>query len=122
MVSDNLYRFNGFEPGEIVPTTEVFLSHHHPDGIDGASQAVKRALVNGEPFTSYHRIIDARKAVRHVLVVGSATTSAAGVVSELRGYVVDLTQSRREDTAQEARHAVAGALVHRAVIEQAKGC
>jgi hypothetical protein len=119
--SDGLYLIHGFDPGAIVPTTALLLSHHHPNEVDSASHLIKRALRNGEPFTSYHRIVDARKQVRNVLVVGRGERNDAGDVTEVRGYMVDLTESRREDTAQDARDAVAGALAHRAVIEQAKG-
>ncbi|WP_313663021.1 hypothetical protein [Cellulosimicrobium cellulans] len=29
--SSETYRVHGFEPGEVVPTTELVLAHKHPD-------------------------------------------------------------------------------------------
>ena len=29
--SDDLYRIHGFEPGDVVPTTDLLVAHKHPD-------------------------------------------------------------------------------------------
>lgn len=119
--SDSMYRMHGFEPGEVRPSTEVLLAHKHPDDVSQIRDEFARTLETGEPFSSYHRIIDARRRVRNVVFVTDATMDGDGVVVELHGYMVDLTESRYRDTAEHARAAVRGAVAHREEIEQAKG-
>jgi hypothetical protein len=118
--SEGMYRIHGFAPGEVVPTTELLLAHKHPDDVGDACRALD-SLSHGSPFSCYHRIIDAHRRVRSVVVVGDAITDRAGTVVGLGGVVVDLTAARRRDHDADVQEAVEGATRHRAAIEQAKG-
>ena len=48
--SDEIYRIHGYEPGEIVPTYELFLKHLPQDDKEVLSKAVERALRDDEPY------------------------------------------------------------------------
>jgi hypothetical protein len=48
---------HGYEPGTVVPTTELLLDHKHPDDRQQVA-AVLDLVLQGEPFSSRHRIID----------------------------------------------------------------
>jgi hypothetical protein len=119
--SDSMYRIHGFEPGEVRPSTDVVLAHKHPDDAAASREVILRILDTGEPFSCYHRIVDARRRVRNVVAVADAVQDGNGMVTDLHGYLVDLTESRHRDTAERANAAVRGAIAHRVVIEQAKG-
>lgn len=119
--SEDLFRIYGYEPGEVSPATEVLLGHKHPDDLEHTREALRRALEHGEPFSCYHRIIDAQGRTRHVAGVADASLAPDGTVHELRGYLVDLTRPRRHDVAEQTAEALRGAAEHRAVIDQAKG-
>lgn len=58
--SDEVYIMHGFQPGEIVPTTELMLSHKHPEDRARVDGVLRTAAETGEPFSSVHRIYDAR--------------------------------------------------------------
>jgi hypothetical protein len=119
--SDGTYRIHGFAPGEVVPTTELLMAHKHPDDVGDACLALNEALTHGGPYSCYHRIIDAHRKVRSVVVAGAARADSTGRVVELRGFLVDLTAARRRDHHADVQEAVEAATRHRATIDQAKG-
>ena len=88
---------HGFEPGEIVPTTPLMLSHKHPDDRTRVDGILRRAAETGQPFSSVHRIIDAAGKTRVLAVTGQGRRDpATGKVTELFGYFVDVTKTQRE--------------------------
>ena len=58
---------------------------------------------------------------RTVLLAGHGESGDGGRVDRVQGYLVDLTDARRDASRDDVQEALAGALDHRAVIEQAKG-
>jgi hypothetical protein len=119
--SDDLYRIHGFEPGDVVPTTELLTRHKHPDDAAVATAITLNAFTSGEPFALWHRIIDARMRTRTVVSVGEGVYDETGVLVEVRGYMVDVTGSKRSQTARDIDEAVRRSAESRGTIEQAKG-
>lgn len=119
--SEAVLAVHGFEPGDIVPTTEVLLFHAHPDDRPGLVDVLEECKRSGKAFSCYYRLIDARERTRNVVIVGEGMRDVEREVIGIRGYLVDLTESRVRETSAEAREAVARASESRAVIEQAKG-
>ncbi|MFI6424996.1 PAS and ANTAR domain-containing protein [Promicromonospora sp. NPDC050880] len=120
--SDEVYVMHGFEPGQIVPTTPLMLSHKHPDDRARVDGVLRRAAETGQPFSSVHRIRDAHGATRTLAVTGQGRRDpATGRVVELFGYFIDVTESHREAAAREATASIQASAERRAVIEQAKG-
>ena len=119
--SDELYAIHGFVPGEVVPSSALMVAHHDPDDVVEARDAFKAALTSGEPYSSYHHLIDNRRRRRKVLVVGRGTMAGDGTVTELHGLVIDLTDATRAERQAEIAAAIEGVLEHRGIIEQAKG-
>ncbi len=68
--SDPVARMHGYHPGEITPTTELLLSHKHPDDQPQVAALFDKMIDGGEPFSSKHRIIDTERRIHHVIVVG----------------------------------------------------
>jgi hypothetical protein len=113
---------HGFEPGQIVPTTPLMLSHKHPDDRARVDGLLRRAAETGQPFSSVHRIRDAHGKTRTLAVTGQGRRDpATGRVTELFGYFIDVTESQREAAARDATASIQASAERRAVIEQAKG-
>jgi hypothetical protein len=119
--SDEVARMHGYEPGSVVPTTELLLPHKHPDDRAHVQDLLDHALHSGRSFSGRHRFIDTAGNVHDAIVVADRMSDESGVVVGTAGYYIDLT-----DTFGETRQAALDeALPHlfeaRAVIEQAKG-
>jgi len=119
--SPGVYRIHGFQPGQIVPSTALMTVHHHPDDRAGAVDLITAAVSSGKPFSSRHRIVDARQHVRTVVTIGEVIRDPDGQPAQVRGYVIDVTDSLHRDLAAATRQAVESSAEARAVIEQAKG-
>jgi PAS domain S-box-containing protein len=114
--SENVERLHGYEPGTVTPTTELLLSHKHPD--DRAKvAAVLDKVADGEPFSSRHRIIDTGGRTHWVIVIGDRMLDDAGEVAGTSGFYVDDTDTIQSDISA----AVSKVAESRAEIEQAKG-
>ncbi|OBK71276.1 hypothetical protein A5651_19720 [Mycobacterium sp. 1274761.0] len=116
--SDAVARMHGYEPGEVQPTTELVLSHKHPDDLAEVKALLKRSSA---PFSSRHRIRTTSGEIRRVVVVGEIVTNDTGDVSATRGFYVDVTEAFRDDVQDELGDELDAIVAHRAVIEQAKG-
>jgi PAS domain S-box-containing protein len=114
--SENVERLHGYEPGTVTPTTELLLSHKHPEDRQQVA-AVLDKVVEGEPFSSRHRIIDTSGRTHWVIVVGDRMLDEGGVVIGTSGFYVDFTDTMQSDISA----AVSKVSEARAEIEQAKG-
>jgi hypothetical protein len=118
---DQLFRMHGYRPHQVTVNLDLILSHKHPDDRDEASHVIESALLGGEPFSSYQRIITTDGRVRNIVKVGSGIVDEDRHVVALDGFYIDLTADVREHEAVAAEEAVVAATEHRAAIEQAKG-
>jgi hypothetical protein len=119
--SRDMYLLHGFEPGEVVPTTELMMAHKNVDDRCEALERAQAVLTGGEPFCWRHRIIDAGGRTRTVLSVGEGSRDAGGDLVAVEGFFVDVTDAFQREVDSEAHDAVARSALSRAVIEQAKG-
>lgn len=117
--SDGMYRIHGFEPGEVVPTTELVMSHVHPDDRSAAWESREQVVERGEPFSFVHRIATAAGSDRVVVAAGHVEHHDETTV--VVGHLIDITDVRQDAVARELDGAVEEFVEHRAVIEQAKG-
>jgi hypothetical protein len=117
--SDSMFRIHGFEPGSVVPTTELVMRHIHPDDIVAAWESREQVVDRKEPFSFLHRIVTAADRIRVVLAAGHLEDVDG--TSLISGHLVDITDVRREAVDSELEHVVDDFVGNRAVIEQAKG-
>lgn len=115
--SEEMYHLHGFEPGEVVPTTELVMSHKHHDEAETQRTQIAEAVRTGRPFAFRNRIVDATGHVRTVVIAGAGQKNGDGALVTVRGYMVDVTDEVRRDCTT----AVAAAAAHRARIDEAKG-
>lgn len=116
--SEAVAAMHGYPQGQVQPTTELVMSHKHPDDAPAVAALIDRMITQGEPFSSRHRIIDTAGRVHVVLVVGDRLTDNDGAVIGTGGFYVDTTDLDEEASLKEA---VAEFAAHRTAIEQAKG-
>lgn len=119
--SEQVQRMHGYEPGTVIPTTELVLSHKHPDDRGQVAATIDDVLHTHRAFSTRHRILDTRDTVHHVVVVGDQLTDHQDVVIGTHGYYVDITPARDNPDEDLVTAKVAEITAHRAVIEQAKG-
>jgi PAS domain-containing protein len=120
--SAETYRLHGFEPGGGLPSTARGEGPKNPDDRDRVRDVLERARRDGAPFSSLHRIMDARGRERVLVVVGQGRRDpGTGRVVELLGYFVDVTRPVRAQGGRQAQRDIAAAADSRGPIEQAKG-
>ena len=118
--SPQVEKMHGYLPGSVAPTTEMVLSHKHPDDYRQIADTLDLIRQTRQPFSSRHRIIDVEGRVHHVVVVGDLLRDVDGTVMGTHGYYVDVTPLEREHQDQ-VTAAVTLITEERAGIEQAKG-
>jgi PAS domain S-box-containing protein len=116
--SDTDAKMHGYEPDEVQPTTELVLSHKHPDDLAHVKALLKQSSA---PFSSRHRIRTTTGETRRVVVVGVAVTDPSGRTVATRGFYVDITEAFHADLQQGVGDELQVIVAHREVIEQAKG-
>lgn len=125
--SDQVLRMHGYPPGGVTPTTELVLSHKHPDDRGQVAATIEHILDTREPFSTRHRIVDTEGNVRHVVVVGDRLLGERGEVIGTHGFYIDVTppagqaQQAQEDQEDIVTAKLAKISESRAGIEQAKG-
>lgn len=118
--SPEVARIHGYEPGAVVPTTELVLSHKHPDDYEQVAATLEDIRRTHKPFSTRHRIITVGGATRDVVVIGERMHDNAGRVVGTQGFYIDVTPAGATASAI-ISEAVAEIAENRASIEQAKG-
>jgi len=116
--SEQVEQMHGYEPGSITPTTDLVLSHKHPDDRGHVAATIDDILHTHKAFSTRHRIIDTAGQVHHVVVVGDRIVDEYGAVVGTHGFYVDVSSAPDQN---EVTQRLAEIAENRAGIEQAKG-
>ncbi len=119
--SPQVERMHGYEPGTVQPTTELVLSHKHPEDYGQVAATLDEIRRTSGAFSTRHRIVDTAGEVHHVVVVGDQMFADDGVVIGTQGFYVDVTPSVDEARQRIVTEAVAEFAEARGAIEQVKG-
>lgn len=119
--SDEVYRMHGYEPGSVEPTTELVLSHKHPDDRAAVQDLLDQALYTGGSFSSRHRFFDTAGDEHSVIVVADRMLDETGAVVGTSGYYIDVTDALEENRRDTLHETLPKVIEARAEIEQAKG-
>lgn len=118
--SPEVEALHGYRPGTVIPTSDLVLSHKHPDDRPHVAGLLAGIRADHQPFSTRHRIIDAAGRVRQVIVVADTLADGDGEIVGTHGFYVDVTPGEGADPG-EVSAAIAEIAENRAVIEQAKG-
>ncbi|MGA8251406.1 MAG: PAS and ANTAR domain-containing protein [Mycobacterium sp.] len=119
--SEQVQRMHGYEPGSVTPTTELVLSHKHPDDRGQVAATIHEILNKRKPFSTRHRIVDTSGNVHHVIVAGDRLDDGQGTVIGTHGFYVDISRLRDPDHEDRVTAKLAEIAENRAAIEQTKG-
>ena len=118
--SEQVQILHGYQPGTVTPTTELVLSHKHPDDYQQVAATLDEMRRTHRTFSTRHRIIDTRDNIHEDVVIGDQLNDDSGRLIGTHGFYVDVTP-----TAAMTKAIVSAALTeiteNRSVIEQAKG-
>ena len=118
--SPQVEKMHGYLPGSVTPTTDMVLSHKHPDDYRQIADTLSLIRQTRQAFSTRHRIIDVEGRLHHVVVVGDLLRADDGTVTGTHGYYIDISPSERARQDQ-VTAAVTRIAEDRAGIEQAKG-
>jgi hypothetical protein len=118
--SEQVQRLHGYQPGTVTPTTDLVLSHKHPDDRDQVAAIIDDITHTRGALSSRHRIIDTGGMVHWVVVIGDQFFGDDGAVIGTHGFYVDVTPAEgvRQDMVTARLREIVDS---RALIEQAKG-
>ena len=119
--SDEVAMMHGYEPGSVVPTTKLLLSHKHPDDRAHVQELLDYALQSEESFSSRHRFIDTAGNVHDAIVVADRMLDESGAVLGTEGYYIDLANTFDAARQEVLDAALPDLFENRSAIEQAKG-
>lgn len=119
--SDEVARMHGYEPGSVTPTTELLLSHKHPEDRRHVQDLLDHALHFAGSFSSRHRFLDTHGAEHTVIVLADRMFDSSGAVVGTEGYYVDVTQNFEQVRREALTDSLSDIFESRAAIEQAKG-
>ncbi|OBF81355.1 antitermination regulator [Mycobacterium sp. 852002-51163_SCH5372311] len=133
--SEQVQRMHGYEPGSVIPTTELVLAHKHPDDRERVAATIDEILHSNGAFSTRHRIIDTRGNVHHVVVVGDPLYSDRGddhpandhhadgdpPIAGTQGFYVDVSSFPEQADEDLVTARLTEIAANRAGIEQAKG-
>lgn len=112
---------HGYEPNDVEPTTQLLLSHKHPDDRAHVRELLDYALQSEGSFSSRHRFLDTAGTVHDAIVVADRMLDESGAVLGTEGYYIDLTDTLDETRQEVLDEALPDLVESRAAIEQAKG-
>ncbi|OBF09729.1 antitermination regulator [Mycobacterium sp. ACS4054] len=119
--SEQVQRMHGYEPGTVTPTTELVLSHKHPDDRGQVAATIEQIVNTRQAFSTRHRIVDTGGNVRHVVVVGDRFFDDDGDVVGTHGFYIDVTPAPGQTNEELVSARLTQINENRAGIEQAKG-
>ncbi|OBK14627.1 PAS and ANTAR domain-containing protein [Mycobacterium asiaticum] len=119
--SEQVQRMHGYEPGTVTPTTELVLSHKHPEDRGQVAATLDDILQTRRAFSTRHRIIDTKGEVHHVVVIGDRLCDEQGAVIGTQGFYVDVSPVSEAAHQERVTEQLVEIAANRAGIEQAKG-
>lgn len=119
--SPQVERIHGYEPGTAHPTTDLVLSHKHPEDYGQVAATLEEIRRTSGAFSTRHRIVDTAGDVHHVVVVGDQLFDDTGAIIGTHGFYVDVSPSVAQAHEQAVTEVVAEIAEARSAIEQAKG-
>jgi hypothetical protein len=118
--SDEVAQMYGYGPSGVTPTTELVLSHKHPDDKATVADLMRRVCRHGGPFSSRHRIVDTHGDEHLVIVVGDRFYDG-DTLAGISGFCVDITEQFNSDVQDRLTEEVVSIGARQAVINQAIG-
>lgn len=95
--SDEHYRMEGYAPGEVVPSYELWAERVHPDDRETTAAQIAEAMASGQDYVHEYRVCRPDGEVVWMSARGRFLYDEAGKPVRMLGAMVDTTQRRREE-------------------------
>ena len=95
--SDEHYRMEGYEPGEIVPTYELWSERVHPEDRATAVERISAAMKSGQDYVNEYRVCRPDGEVVWLSARGRFLYDEQGKPVRMLGAMIETTQRRREE-------------------------
>jgi PAS domain S-box-containing protein len=95
--SDEHYRMEGYEPGEIAPSFEVWAERVHPEDRARTEAVIAEAMRTGEEYLNEYRVCHPGGEVVWLSARGRFLYDEQGKPVRMLGAMIDTTQRRREE-------------------------
>lgn len=95
--SDEHFRMEGYEVGEVIPTYALWAERVHPDDRETCDRKVELAMQSGEDYVNEYRIVQPAGEIRWVSARGRFLYDEKGQPLRMLGAMIDITQRRREE-------------------------
>lgn len=95
--SDEHYRMEGYEPGEVVPSYELWSQHVHPDDREATAARIAEAMESGHDYVNEYRICRSDGEVVWMSARGRFLYDERGKPVRMLGAMVDTTRRREEE-------------------------
>ena len=119
--SAEVEQIRGYLPGTVTPTTQLVLSHKHPDDYQYIAATLEDIRRTHKPLSTRHRIITVQGEIHDIVIIGERLRDDdTGEVIGTQGFYLDVTPTNEERQASISQ-ALAEIADARASIEQAKG-
>lgn len=92
--SGGCYRIHGYEPGEVVPSSDLALERIHPEDRPRIRSMLDRALETGRAHAAEYRIVRPDGEERIVCGEAEVLRDDAGRATRMLGVLQDVTESR----------------------------
>lgn len=119
--SEQVQRMHGYEAGTVTPTTELVISHKHPEDRNQVAATINEMVERRRPFSTRHRIVDTRGNTHDVVVVGDQFCDSSGEVIGTHGFYVDVTPTSNREREENISAEVAEITERRGAIDRTKG-
>ncbi|MFT5258680.1 MAG: two-component system sensor kinase FixL [Saprospiraceae bacterium] len=114
-VSDGCFDLCGYHRDEIESQSVLWGDFTHPDMIDEVDRDVRAAAIVGEPFEVEYRIITRNGIEKWVWERGRVVEMRDDGIAILEGFITDITDRKRAETALMRAEAYAQAVVETAI-------
>jgi PAS domain-containing protein/ANTAR domain-containing protein len=89
--SAEVAQIHGYQPGTVTPTTQLVLSHKHPDDCKYIAATLDDIRRTHKPLSTRHRIITVQGQTRDIVIIGEPLHDDTGEVIGTQGFYLDVT-------------------------------
>lgn len=93
--SDEIFRLYGYEPGEVGPAFELFISHVHPEDAESLRKDLANAMLNLPAFERKYRVLDRNKNVIYINSKLVISRDEEMKPIKLNGFILDITEQTK---------------------------
>lgn len=95
--SEEHFRMEGYEPGEVVPTYDLWAERVHPEDRAMVDCKVEEAMKSGEDYVNEYRVCQPGGDIRWVSARGRFLYDEKAQPVRMLGAMIDITQRRRQE-------------------------